>query len=222
SNPSFESKYVHECNHAFSTTVDPSTIQYAQPGLSAWAAQLLRLCLNKGVHRLAHLKDPSDEVRAYLSTSTNGHVKNACTVSWSEIENFSLNVSISLIQREEKIVWDMAESMAAPTRKGVTVVRQRRPYTPVVFSMINSAIMSQNSHANGYFALAFSVFHFTCQSHVIVKQISCRLGMISHDKMAQNALNLMTEKGQAALQASVASYTAKREVGYCCVLDNIQ
>ncbi len=88
--------------------------------------------------------------------------------------------------------------------------------------MINSAIMSQNSRANGYFALAFSVFHFACQSHVDVKRISCRLGMISHDKTARNALNSMTEKGQAALQASVASYTAKREVGYCCVLDNIQ
>ncbi|KAK0224486.1 hypothetical protein EDD85DRAFT_982097, partial [Armillaria nabsnona] len=120
-NPSFESKYVHERNHAFSTTVDLSTIRYARPGLSAWAAQLLCLRLNKGVHRLAHLKDPSDEVRAYLPASTNGRVKNACTVSWSEIENFSLNDSISLIQREEKIVWDMAESMAAPTRKGVTV-----------------------------------------------------------------------------------------------------
>ncbi|SJL18473.1 uncharacterized protein ARMOST_22062 [Armillaria ostoyae] len=166
--------------------------------------------------------DPSDEVWAYLPASTNGRVKNARTVAWSEIENFSLNDSIALIQKEEKIVWDMAESMAAPTRKGVAVVRQRRPYTPVVFSMINSAIMSQNSRVNGYFALAFSVFHFACQSHVDVKRISCRLGMISHDKTARNALNSMTEQGQAALQASVASYTAKREAGYCCVLDNIQ
>ncbi len=131
-NPSFESKYVHERNHAFSTTVDPSTNHTI---CTAWLVCLgsttSRLRLNKGVHRLAHLKDPSDEVRAYLPASTNGRVKNACTVSWSEIENFSLNDSISLIQREEKIVWDMAESMAAPTRKGVTVVRQRRPYTPV-------------------------------------------------------------------------------------------
>ncbi|KAK0436188.1 uncharacterized protein EV420DRAFT_1281273, partial [Desarmillaria tabescens] len=72
-------------------------------------------------------------------------------------------------KQEEKIVWDMTESMAAPMKNGVLVVHQQRPYLPVAFSMINSAIMSQNSHANGYFALAFSVFHFACQSHVNVK-----------------------------------------------------
>ncbi len=82
--------------------------------------------------------------------------------------------------------------------------------------------MSQNSRANGYFALAFSVFHFACQSHVDVKRISCRLGMISHDTTARNTLNSMTEKGQLALQASVADYTTKREAGYCIVLDNVQ
>ncbi|KAJ7751341.1 hypothetical protein B0H16DRAFT_1691293 [Mycena metata] len=87
---------------------------------------------------------------------------------------------------------------------------------------ISSFIVSRNQYVTGDLALPLGIWHFACKSHVDVKRVYSRFGSIVSDSTARKALNSMTASSLAALQDSVGDATARGEVEWGKILDNVQ
>jgi hypothetical protein len=87
---------------------------------------------------------------------------------------------------------------------------------------ISSFITSRNRYASGDLGLPLGLWLFACQAHVDVKRVLCRFGYSVSDSTARNALNSLTGADLSALQEQVRDATARGEVDFGKISDNVQ
>jgi hypothetical protein len=180
--------------------------------------------------------DPTDTTQ--MRTSTNSRVSGIVADWETLVENLSIPKLAAKYERRGTIAWYLTEMMAAPMKRGVVVLRQRRPHLTVwIFvwikyhtysncqiqvGAISSFILSQNQYASGHLVLPLAVWQFTCKSHVDEKRIFSRFGFTVHDSTARACLNLLTDTGLTKLRQSIADGIAVGQMRWQYVLDNVQ
>ncbi|PBK64863.1 hypothetical protein ARMSODRAFT_892428 [Armillaria solidipes] len=222
--PHKRSNHKKEMDLFFDPQADPCDVHYARPALSIWALQLVGPRCRAEIGTLAYDDPEEPGFRVHLAASTNARMKGKRqTVSWDNIWGFSMQGNVSRISRRAKASWYVVECMTATKKNGLAVVRKHRPHPFVQAAAISSFVMCRNKYANGYMALVMGVWNFACKSHIDLKRVYCRLGLIVSDTTVRKALNSLTEDGRNTLQHSVAeNIVAKGDVGYCLVIDNVQ
>jgi hypothetical protein len=134
--PSSKCKNVHEQKQMFSTSGSIDEIHHARPFISTWATRLVAAQARKQVDR-ATRDDPDDpDSRTRFVARTNGRKAGAHVITWSQLlANFNLNSIHTKYSIRLPLPMFLTQSMCAPSSKGVSVVRKRRPYTAVQFSI---------------------------------------------------------------------------------------
>ncbi|KAJ6622557.1 hypothetical protein B0H10DRAFT_2214204 [Mycena sp. CBHHK59/15] len=197
---------------AFSSKIPHIDISYARPSLSSWALVLVGKEARRQIGNLTEndATDPTDTTQ--IRAATNGRVpRNARAwpldvASWEKLmRNLSIPYVAKKYETRGPVPWYLSEMMAASTKGGVIVRRQRRPHTTIQVGAISSFVLSRNRYASGYLALPLAVWQFACKSHVDEKRIFSRFGFT-----------------QAELRASVAEGVAIGEMRWQYVLDNVQ
>ncbi|KAJ7598416.1 hypothetical protein C8J56DRAFT_1039290 [Mycena floridula] len=82
---------------------------------------------------------------------------------------------------EAKLPWFLLESMTAPYKNKLPMICKRHPHPQIITATISSFVLGRNRYANGYMAVAFGIWMFSCHSHIDVKRISCHIGMSISD-----------------------------------------
>lgn len=129
SQPSHQSD---ETRLAFSPDMEVQSIRHARPCLSSWATQLIGRKVYQQVGELTK-NDPKDPMdRTQLRATQNGHSTTTVPqVTWDDLGRFSIVQLVQKFKDRAPLVWFLTESMAGPRKKGVVVVRQRRPHPTV-------------------------------------------------------------------------------------------
>jgi hypothetical protein len=173
-----------------------------------------------------------------MRASTNSRVSGIVADWETLVENLSIPKLAAKYERRGAIAWYLTEMMAAPMKRGVVVLRQRRPHPTVwIFvwieyhtyskcqiqvGAISSFILSRNRYASGHLALPLAVWQFACKSHVDEKRIFSRFGFTVHDSTARACLNSLTDTGLTKLRQSIADGIAVGQMRWQYVLDNVQ
>ncbi|KAJ7035827.1 hypothetical protein C8F04DRAFT_954455 [Mycena alexandri] len=179
---------------AFSSKVPHTEISFARPSLSSWALVLVGKEARKQIEKLTH-NDPTDPADVtQVRASTNGRVADAVLADWDTLEqNLSIPKIAVKYKRRGPVPWYLTEMMAAPTKGGVIVVRQRRPHPTIQVGAISSFVLSRNRYASGYLALPLAIWQFACKSHVDEKRIFSRFGFTDHlDRVMEQKRKKMT------------------------------
>jgi hypothetical protein len=82
--------------------------------------------------------------------------------------------------------------------------------------------LSRNQYASGDLGLPLGLWLFTCQAHVDVKRVLCRFGYSVSESTARNALNSLTNVDLSVLQEQVRDATARGEVEFGKISDNVR
>ncbi|KAJ7708549.1 hypothetical protein B0H16DRAFT_1667975 [Mycena metata] len=216
-------KHPEQRAAAFSHDKPLNEISFARPCLSAWATRLVGDETYYRLSRMAKKKsNASGSDRRHLRATANSRNKNARVITWADTE-FSIQGLADQYRKKDGLIWYLTECMAGRRKNGVVVVRQRRPHPVIQVAAIScSFIVSRNQYATGDLALPLAIWHFAVKSHVDVKRVYSRFGSIVSDPTARNAINSMTASSLAALQDSVHDATARSEVEWGKILDNVQ
>ncbi|KAJ7043878.1 hypothetical protein C8F04DRAFT_1361422 [Mycena alexandri] len=208
---------------AFSSKVPHTEISFARPSLSSWALVLVGEEARKQIEKLTH-NDPTDPADVtQVRASTNGRVADAVLADWDTLEqNLSIPKIAVKYKRRGPVPWYLTEMMAAPTKGGVIVVRQRRPHPTIQVGAISSFVLSRNRYASGYLALPLAIWQFACKSHVDEKRIFSRFGFTVHDTTARSCLDSLTTTSMQHLRQDIADGIAVGEMRWQYVLDNVQ
>lgn len=76
--------------------------------------------------------DPDDSSDiTQLRASTNGRAKNVRVVTWDDLGKFTIGGLAEKFARRAPLVFYLTEAMAAPRKKGVVMVRTKRPHPMV-------------------------------------------------------------------------------------------
>ncbi|KAJ7321910.1 hypothetical protein DFH08DRAFT_712721 [Mycena albidolilacea] len=211
-------KRRHTAEHAsaFSPHIPLEDIHFAQPSLSAWATRLVGNRIHHSVGTLARKNRDDSESRTHIRASTNGKDPNARVVSWEDIEGLAQKYATNA-----ELVWYLTECMAAPRKKGVVVIRRRRPHPAIQVAAISSFILSRNQYTSGDLALPLGIWHFARKSHIDVKHVYCRFGSIISDTTVRTSLNTMTEH-LLSLLINVRKATEEDESRWFKIIDNVQ
>ncbi|KAJ7793621.1 hypothetical protein B0H14DRAFT_2622662 [Mycena olivaceomarginata] len=176
-------RHTAERAAAFSPHIPLEDIHFTQPSLSAWATRLVGNRIHDSVGTLARKNRDDSESRTHIRASTNGKDPNARVVSWEDT-HFTIEGLAQKYATNAELVWYLTECMAAPRKKGVVVIRKRRPHPVIQVAAISSFILSRNQYASGDLALPLGIWHFVCKSHIDVKRVYCRFGSIISDTTA--------------------------------------
>ncbi|KAJ7868404.1 hypothetical protein B0H14DRAFT_2240021, partial [Mycena olivaceomarginata] len=120
-------RHTAERTAAFSPHIPLEDIHFAQPSLSAWATRLVGNRIHNSVGTLARKNRDDSESRTHIRASTNGKDPNARVVSWEDT-HFTIEGLAQKYATNAELVWYLTECMAAPRKKGVVVIRKRRPH----------------------------------------------------------------------------------------------
>lgn len=216
-------RYTPERALAFSPNVSHTDIGFARPSLTTWALTLVGKEARRQIGSLTK-NDPTDPMdTTQLRASTNGRARDVDVASWEKImQGLSIPAIAKKYETRSPVAWYLSEMMAAPTKGGVIVHRQRRPHRTIQVGAISSFVLSRNRYASGYLALPLAVWQFGCKSHVDEKRIFSRFGFTVHDTTARACLDSLSATSLTKLRASVAEGVAAGEMRWQYVLDNIQ
>ncbi|KAJ7208822.1 hypothetical protein GGX14DRAFT_632643 [Mycena pura] len=206
---------------AFSPSKPLSEIRYARPLLSAWATRLVGDRIYYRVGKLAHHNRADARKRRHLRATTNKRTNNTNIIEWEDVA-FSVDELATLYQEEDEFLWYLTECFAASRKGGKVIVKKVRPHPIIQVGAISSFIASRNRYASGDLGLPLGLWLFACQAHVDVKRILCRFGYSVSESTARNALNSLTNASLGALQEQVRHATARGEVEYGKISDNVQ
>ncbi|KAJ6530368.1 hypothetical protein DFH09DRAFT_1044864 [Mycena vulgaris] len=206
---------------AFSSSIPLSEIRYARPCLSAWATRLVGDRIYYGVGKLARHNRTDARNRRHLRATTNKRVNNTDAIEWEDVA-FSVEELAALYEKEDKFLWYLTECFAASRKGGKVIVKKIRPHPIIQVGAISSFITSRNRFASGDLGLPLGLWLFACQAHIDVKRVLCRFGYSVSESTARNALNTLTTRSLNALQEKVRDATARGEVEFGKISDNVQ
>ncbi|KAF8184385.1 hypothetical protein K438DRAFT_1544545, partial [Mycena galopus ATCC 62051] len=214
---------VAEQKDMFSTVGHMDKIHHARPFMSTWATRLVATEARKQVGR-ATREDSGDSVKGGRPVArTNGRKDGVHVITWPELlANFNIKKIHEKYSVRLPLPMFLTESMAAPSSKGVFVVRKRRPYTAAQVGAVASFILSRHQYANRDLALPLGVWLFACQAHVDVKRVFSRFGFSVSDTTARHAIVSMTGGDMTALCVTIAEAARKGQAHGSMILDNVQ
>ncbi|KAJ7865740.1 hypothetical protein B0H14DRAFT_3597939, partial [Mycena olivaceomarginata] len=206
---------------AFSPSRPLSEIRYARPCLSAWATRLVGDHIYYQVGKLARKSRTDTRSRRHLRATTNKRTNSKDVIEWEDVA-FSVEELAALYRQEDEFLWYLTECFAASRKGGKVIVKKTRPHPIIQVGAISSFITSRNRYASGDLGLPLGLWLFACQAHVDVKRVLCRFGYSVSDSTARNALNSLTGADLSALQEQVRDATARGEVDFGKISDNVQ
>ncbi|KAJ7832573.1 hypothetical protein B0H14DRAFT_3142868, partial [Mycena olivaceomarginata] len=206
---------------AFSPSRPLSEIRYARPCLSAWATRLVGDRIYYQVDKLARKSRTDTRSRRHLRATTNKRTNSKDVIEWEDVA-FSVEELAALYRQEDEFLWYLTECFAASRKGGKVIVKKTRPHPIIQVGAISSFITSRNRYASGDLGLPLGLWLFACQAHVDVKRVLCRFGYSVSDSTARNALNSLTGADLSALQEQVRDATARGEVDFGKISDNVQ
>ena len=125
--PSLASPLYSEHHASFSPSVSPGEIFHACPSLFSWATNLVV----DHVHREIYALTAKDNI-THLQASTNGHCPDrANLVTWEALGRFSIAALCEKYKAHAPVSWYLTESMTASCKKGIIILKKRRPH-PIV------------------------------------------------------------------------------------------
>ncbi|KAF7334057.1 hypothetical protein MVEN_02311300 [Mycena venus] len=214
-------KDTDQCSAAFSPSKPLSEIRYARPCLSAWATRLVGDRIYYRVGKLARHNRTDARKRRHLRATTNTRTNNPDVIEWEDVA-FSVEELAALYREEDDFLWYLTECFAASRKDGKVIIKKIRPHPVIQVGAISSFITSRNRYANGDLGLPLGLWHFACQAHIDVKRVLCRFGYSVSESTARNALNTLTNQSLNALQEKVRDATARGEVEFGKISDNVQ
>ncbi|KAJ6579213.1 hypothetical protein DFH09DRAFT_1030447 [Mycena vulgaris] len=206
---------------AFSSSIPLSEIRYAHPCLSAWPTRLVGDRIYYGVGKLARHNRTDARNRRHLRATTNKRVNNTDAIEWEDVA-FSVEELAALYEKEDKFLWYLTECFAASRKGGKVIVKKIRPHPIIQVGAISSFITSRNRFASGDLGLPLGLWLFACQAHIDVKRVLWWFGYSVSESTACNALNTLTNRSLNALQEKVRDATARGEVEFGKISDNVQ
>ncbi|THU82412.1 hypothetical protein K435DRAFT_691498 [Dendrothele bispora CBS 962.96] len=216
--PSWQSNNAtEEAAKAFSLDLDPATIKYARPSLSAWAAQTCATRAHRELNRLTK-NDPNhpEDTPARISIDS---------VTWDEINSITPARTIATFKRRAPYVEGLFRYLAEPRKSGKPIPQVYRPTDIVIGSPWSSGptlVIGHNRFANGYLGLPLGIELFSTQTHSDIKRILTRMGLSISDQATRRALQTMTAKARDKMLAETVKKADKGEVARCYMLDNVQ
>ncbi|KAJ7742234.1 hypothetical protein B0H16DRAFT_1728188 [Mycena metata] len=211
-----------ERSAAFSPYKRLTQIRFAAPCLSAWATRIVGDAAYARVGKMARKPKDGSRNRRHLRASTNGRSPNTQVVDWEDVE-FTVDELAHGYKDEDQLVWFLTECFAGSRKNGKVVVKKTRPH-PVVcfrpFFRVSTAI--NPCKFNGDIALPIGLWLFATQAHIDVKRVLCRFGYSVSGSTACRALNTMTDSDLHRLKSQVQDVTARGEVEWGKISDNIQ
>ncbi|THU89980.1 hypothetical protein K435DRAFT_676791 [Dendrothele bispora CBS 962.96] len=199
---------------AFSLKHDPSTVSFARPAISCWAAHLCAARAHRDISVLT--KDDPEHPEDAPSQMT------AQDVSWEDINEFSPERSVATFQRRTPFLYGFFEYLALPRRNGVAIERKTRPVEIRILASLNPLIIGHNQLCNGYLSLPLAIHQFSTQTHIDQKRLMSRLGLVTSDSTTRRVIRSMTDNDMGRMQHMTNEETKKKVVGKCYVLDNVQ
>ncbi|KAJ7310769.1 hypothetical protein DFH08DRAFT_1046027 [Mycena albidolilacea] len=206
---------------SFSPSKPLSEIRYARPCLSAWATRLVGDRIYYQVGKLARKSRTDTRNRRHLRATTNKRTNSKDVIEWEDVA-FSVEELAALYRQEDEFLWYLTECFAASRKGGKVIVKKIRPHPIIQVGAISSFITSRNRYASGDLGLPLGLWLFACQAHVDVKRVLCRFGYSVSESTARNALNSLTGADLSALQEQVRDATARGEVDFGKISDNVQ
>ncbi|KAJ7218595.1 hypothetical protein GGX14DRAFT_390366 [Mycena pura] len=208
---------------SFDGNQDPDTIRYARPALSVWALQLVaRRCATE-VGKLGKEDPAHPGLVPHLQASANDRMTGKHkTLSHDSVLGTNMRENMMVIEARAPATWFICTWMSAPRKKGIAIVRERRPYPFITAVAISMFAIARNRSANNYFALPIGIWLFASKAHSNVKRILCRLGLSVADTTVRKALITAGGKRKAQQQAETAEALARKEPACRKVLDNVQ
>ncbi|KAJ7876307.1 hypothetical protein B0H14DRAFT_3130444, partial [Mycena olivaceomarginata] len=206
---------------SFSPSKPLSEIRYARPCLSAWATRLVGDRIYYQVGKLARKSRTDTRSRRHLRATTNKRTNSKDVIEWEDVA-FSVEELAALYRQEDEFLWYLTECFAASRKGGKVIVKKIRPHPIIQVGAISSFITSRNRYASGDLGLPLGLWLFACQAHVDVKRVLCRFGYSISESTARNALNSLTGADLSALQEQVQDATARGEVDFGKISDNVQ
>ncbi|KAL0566093.1 hypothetical protein V5O48_015922 [Marasmius crinis-equi] len=199
---------------AFSLNVEPTSIKFAKPAFSSWAAQLCVTRAHQDLTRLTR-NDTShpDNVPAQISLSR---------VTWGDINTFTPEHSVATIRRRAPYLYHLLKYLAEPRKAGQPVPWKNRPTDIQILTAFNAIIVRHNRYVNGYLSLPLGVQLFSSQAHSDIKCFLCRMGLSMSDASIRKALDFMTTSDREEMQQSVVEAAANGDCDKSFVFDNVQ
>ncbi|KAJ6578649.1 hypothetical protein DFH09DRAFT_914006 [Mycena vulgaris] len=212
---------VDQSSPEFSPSKPLSEIRFARPCLSAWATRLVGDRIYYRVGKLARKNHTDARNRRHLRVTTNKRTNNTEVIEWEDVA-FSVEELAALYQEEDEFLWYLTECFAASRKGGEVIIKKTRPHPVIQVGAISSFITSRNRYASGNLGLPLGLWLFACQAHIDMKRILCRFGYSVSESAARNALNTLTDASLSTLQEKVQDATARGEVEYGKISDNVQ
>ncbi|KAJ7581804.1 hypothetical protein C8J56DRAFT_832711, partial [Mycena floridula] len=181
--------------------------RYARPSLSSWAVVKVAAESRRQIGRPTETKqgDPYQTVPL---------------IDAADIFSLRIRHLSQHFKTRAKLPWFLLESMAAPFKNSLPIVRKRRPHPQIITAAISSFILSRIRYANGYMAVAFGIWLFSCHSHIDAKRILCRIRMSISDSAVRDALYSMARSGKESMQERIRVAAADGQAAVCLILDN--
>ncbi|THU86715.1 hypothetical protein K435DRAFT_867989 [Dendrothele bispora CBS 962.96] len=188
---------------AFSLKHDPSTVSFARPAISCWAAHLCAARAHRDISVLT--KDDPEHPEDAPSQMT------AQDVSWEDINEFSPERSVATFQRRTPFLYGFFEYLALPRRNGVAIERKTRPVEIVTINFVMDTFLSRSQYIS-----------FRHKLTLTKKRLMSRLGLVTSDSTTRRVIRSMTDNDMGRMQHMTNEETKKKVVGKCYVLDNVQ
>ncbi|KAJ7828124.1 hypothetical protein B0H14DRAFT_3144322 [Mycena olivaceomarginata] len=148
------------------------------------------------VGKLARKSRTDTRSRRHLRATTNKRTNSKDVIEWEDVA-FSVEELAALYRQEDEFLWYLTECFAASRRV-------------IQVGAISSFITGRNRYASGDLGLPLGLWLFS-----LVK-------LTVSDSTARNALNSLTGADLSALQAQVQDATARGEVDFGKISDNVQ
>jgi hypothetical protein len=138
--PSSQPQYfsTHRAERELFTSLPPERLHFARPALSSWALKIVGEKAHREVGKLTKLKESDEEGlnSIQLCVGTNGRGRKTRIVTWDDIKNLDIMTLGTCFKKEAPVTMRLLECMAAPRKDGMVVVRKRRPFHLVSYSMV--------------------------------------------------------------------------------------
>ena len=155
--PSPASPLYSERHALFSPSISPGEILHARPSLFSWATNLVADHVHREIYELTGKDDD-----VHLRASTNGRRPDHNNlVTWEALGKFSIVALIEKYNARAPVSWYLTESMAASRKRGIVILKKRRPHPIVSIIWLVICIIVKSLSVFLGSSRCYQLFHFS-------------------------------------------------------------